>query len=264
VTRVLLLAAAALLFAAAPAAAKTEVATSGAIRAELSYTPQPDGPPKDIVLRVFDGDEQIVQKRIADSRYLTPVLRDAVRARDLDGDGTAEAIFDLFTGGAHCCALTYLYRGTTEIERNWGNVGYRLRDVDDDGVTELVSADDRFNYRYASYAGSLAPLQVLRLGEDELVDATRDPVVTPLLRREARRFRRIYRNVAVRARRDRGLRELVRSSLAAYTADLCSLDDCDTGYALIRRAQRRGDVRGFLRVVRSDMQTLGYDTVDWG
>ena len=44
---------------------------------------------------------------------------DGAMARDVDGDGTPEALFNLFTGGAHCCEVTYLFRGTTEIEHNF-------------------------------------------------------------------------------------------------------------------------------------------------
>ena len=255
--RALPLALVAVLALATPAAAKTEVATSGDLRAELSYKEQKDRPPTDITLRVIDGEDVIAERVFPDDQYLTPVK---VRLVDVDGDGTPEAIFDLFTGGAHCCSLTYLYRGATEVEHDWGNSGYRLRDVDDDGVFEFLTRDEAFVYRYSSYAASLPPIQVLRLNVDEFVDASRDPVVAPLVRRQARGLRRIYRNTAVRARTEPGLRELVRSALAGYAADRCLLGQCDRGYALLRRAKQRGDVRpGFPRRVRKDLRKLGYD-----
>ncbi len=245
---------------AAPAAAEMQTASHGDIRAQLSYKTHPDRSPTNLVLRVFSGAERIVEKRIPDEEFLVPAGEDAVQVLDLDGDGVPEALFDLYTGGAHCCVVTTVFRGTTEIERNWGNVGYRFKDVDRDGVKEFYSADDRFAYRYGSYAGSLYPLQVMRLVGDEFVDITAtERALRPRLKREARRYKRIYRKYARRVRREPTVREVIRSSLAAYTADQCSLGDCRKGYALVAKAQQRGAISGFARVVRRDMRKLGYD-----
>ena len=249
----------ALLALAAPASAKTETASSGAVRAELSYTERSDRAPTDIELRVLRDGEEIVRKALPDDRFLLPLAGGAVVTRDLDGDGEAEALFSLFTGGAHCCVLTYLFDGTDEIEENWGNPGYALRDFQRDGVPEFETADDAFNYRYSSYASSLPPLKVLRLVDGKLVDVTREPAMRPALRTEAARYKRIYQRFRPRARKDPILREVLRSSLAGHAADQCSLGACAKGYALIRAAQRRGDVIGFLRTVRRDLRRLGYD-----
>jgi hypothetical protein len=57
-------------------------------------------------------------------------------------------------------------------------------------------------------------------------------------------------------------RSVVISSLAAYAADRCSLDACEQGYARIRKAVARGDVKKFkhfLRTVREDLTRFGYD-----
>lgn len=244
---------------AAPAAAKTETATSGDLRAELSYTERRNAPPTDLRLRVLSAGEQIAGKAFPDKAFLSPLPGGAVLARDLDGDGDAEALFSLFTGGAHCCVLTYLYDGTQAIETNWGNPGYVLRDYGSDGTPEFETADDAFNYRYGSYASSLPPLKVMRLEDGALVDVTREPAMRPRLRREAARFKRVYARFRERAARQPILREVLRSSLAGHAADRCSLGECAKGYALIRTAQRRGDVSGFLRTVRRDLRRLGYD-----
>ncbi len=259
-----------LLGAAAPAAAaKTEAAESGAIRAELSYASHKHGkPPTNLVLRVFDAGTKIVEERIPDDRSLSPVgydnaLARSVSARDLDGDGVAEAVFDLYTGGAHCCELTYLYKGSKLIKKDWGNFGYQFEDFDGDGLAEFHTADDHFAYRYGSYAASIEPLKVLRLVDGELSDLTRDASVKPALRTEARELRHVYRHYRRKVRRRPVLEEIVRSALAAHAADQCSLGHCAAGYALVRKAQRRGDLpktRGFAKRVRSDMRRFGYDT----
>ena len=58
-----------------------------------------------------------------------------VAVRDLDG-GEPEILFDLFTGGAHCCAVSLILRWDAEAHRYrstfalWGNYGRRLVDLD--------------------------------------------------------------------------------------------------------------------------------------
>lgn len=246
------------------AAAKTEVSETGTIRAELSYTRHEQAPATGLVLRVFDAGTKIVEEAIADDQSLSPIGyytgRKSVSVVDVDGDGAPEAIFDLFTGGAHCCEVTHFYKGATLIEQNWGNPGYVLHNYGG-GVPEFRTADDAFSYRYGSYAASLQPLLVLRLVDGKFEDVTRDPSVRPALRREARTFRRLYRKYRRRARKDPVFDEIVRSSLAANAADQCSLHHCARGFALVARALRRGDLPRdprFLRRVRRDMRKLGY------
>ena len=82
----------------------------------------------------------------------------------------------------------------------------------------------------------------------------------PALRSEAKRFRTGY----LRRRGRKGItsRQLTVRSLAGYAADQCSLGACRKGYALVRRAVKRLEVRPFNRflpVVREDLRKLGYD-----
>jgi hypothetical protein len=88
-----------------------------------------------------------------------------------------EALLDLFTGGAHCCFLTDVLvtgaSGTRMIKELWGDPGYRLSDLDHDGVSEFVTADDRFAYTFTDYADSALPIEIVRLEGFSLVDVTR-------------------------------------------------------------------------------------------
>jgi hypothetical protein len=247
----------ALLVLAAPAAAKTETATLGNIRAELSYTPHKDDPPTGIELKVFDTDNQIVDRKISDDMFFQPVgygtRYKSVRVRDLDGDGTGEAIFDLYTGGAHCCALTYLYKGATEIVKNWGNPGYRLHGGD------LITGDDRFTYHWGSYAGSLQPLQVFQLTSDaKLTDVTGERPA--MLRKEVKRFKRYYRQAVRDLKKDPVFAELVQTSVGGIAADECSLQHCSRGYDFAKHAIERGYLKPpYLRRLGHFLKRLGYD-----
>lgn len=62
----------------------------------------------------------------------------SVSVVDLDRDGEPEVLFDLYTGGAHCCLYTMFFRfaaGTyVRHVHSWGNPGYRLRDLGADAA----------------------------------------------------------------------------------------------------------------------------------
>lgn len=258
-----------LLALAAPAAATTEVATLGSIRAELSYTKHKQYPyATGVSLRVLDGETPIAQRAIPDKKALVPIGLNAdypsVSVRDLDGDGVGEAVFDLYSGGAHCCEITYRYDGGTELVHDWADPGYEFKDVDDDGRAEFVSADARFQYRLAdSFAASYPPAQVFRFEDGRLQDVTKDPTVAPAVRKDARRALSTYRFARRKARKDSIYQQLIRSSLGAYTADQCSLGDCGPGYDRIRAAVSAGELsksRHYLGTVRKLLRRLGYDT----
>lgn len=251
---------------AVPAAAekRTEVSELGAVRAEFSYTTRNNRPPTNLVQRIYDSGVLIVENVLPDDQFLSPgglVDNSSVKAIDLDGDGKAEVTFDVYTGGAHCCLNTEFYKGKSHFNQDWGNIGYARRDFDGDGLPEFRTADDFFSGAYTAYAFSRQPLKVFRYDPEGLVDFTRDASVKPALRKEARRMRATY--LKRRGRKGITSRQLVVSSLAGYAADQCSLGACAKGYALIRSAVRRGDVRGgpknFLGTVRRDLRKLGYD-----
>ena len=86
-----------------------------------------------------------------------------------------------YTGGAHCCTNTTI---ATELANSeWTLVrgqeldggGYSFRDIDGDGIAELLAVDNTFLYAFNSYAGSFAPEKIYRLSGVQLVDVTTDP-----------------------------------------------------------------------------------------
>jgi hypothetical protein len=118
-----------------------------------------------------------------DSPYCAPGgfgNRSSVAVEDLDADAEPEVIVDLYTGGAHCCFVSRFYRwdGAAYVpaDRNFGDPGYRIADLDGDGVKELITADYRFGYAFTSFAASLMPVRIyeLRAGKWALV-TTRFP-----------------------------------------------------------------------------------------
>ena len=72
-----------------------------------------------------------------------------VRVRDLDRDGELDVVVDTSTGGAHCCLQSRFFRHLPDrgvyagTFHDWGNGGYRLKNLDGQAESALVSGDDR-------------------------------------------------------------------------------------------------------------------------
>ncbi|MFL5844007.1 MAG: hypothetical protein ACJ762_04870 [Solirubrobacteraceae bacterium] len=104
--------------------------------------------------------------------------RTALHVRDVDSDGAPEVIADLFSGGAHCCWSTVVFvpkDGTYKARlAEWGNAGYRLRDLDGNGAPEFETTDDAFSGAFTSYAASYRPPLILSLIGQKFVNVTRN------------------------------------------------------------------------------------------
>lgn len=217
--------------------------TSGAVIATLSWTEQ-DFESSDVRLTIVREDITLLDAAILDEDGTPTTDRpQALRVRDLDGDGEPEVVVDLYTNGAHCCLHSLIYRYDVAAEvpygalrHVWGNPGYRVRDLDGDGVPELRSADDRFAYTFAAYAFSGLPLQIWRLVEGELVDVTTS--FPALLRGDAARWWRFY----VRGRHDEG--SDVRGVFAAWLAEKYLLGERGDGLARLAQERRAGYFSG--------------------
>jgi hypothetical protein len=255
----------------ATAATKSLTASSGDVEAMLSW--------KTGGIFVQDVRLQIVRAGLAvfdqplmdDSSEPTIDLPQKLRVRDLDGDGEPEVVADLYTNGAHCCLYSLIYRYVAStpaayhaVLHLWGNVGYRLQDLDGDGLPELESADDRFAYAFTSFAGSGFPIQIWRYSgsgfEAGLVDVTTE--FPALVRKDAVVWWKAYV-------RGRGKRYGdVRGVLAAWLADKYLLGEKADGLhklALIRKAGYLDGDGGwpsgkqYVAELKTFLEQLGYD-----
>jgi hypothetical protein len=184
----------------------------------------------------------------------------------LEPQSQPTALVDLFTGGAHCCFVSYLLTpngGHVELVRElWGDPGYRLADLGDNGRLEFVTADDRFAYAFTAYAASLLPLRILSLEGTRLVDVTRSYPAE--LESDARAAWRLYLQVR------RGPTPDVRGVLAAWAADEARLGDWKSATAALAVALRQGELahgpaiagwpigRAYLTALQRFLTRLGY------
>lgn len=239
------LAAAALLAAApgASAAPKKQTAKLGAVKATFSFDEASSGALRysnlNLVIRrrgkvAFDGPVQVGQ-----GTGPAATRGRSVSVRRLDAGREPEVILKLYTGGAHCCTLSVIYRRTSKgykaVQRDWADAGYRVRNVGGSARPEFLTADARnFAYRYASFADSLFPIQVLRYHRGRFRDVTRR--FPRLIRRDLRRQERAYRD---RVR----MKGYPRGALAAVVADHYLLGRGAAARALLRKALKKGTLR---------------------
>src|SRR3954453_7633987 len=233
--------------AAAPASAQvaagTKSLTGGQVTATLSWQKGEifaEHPHLQIVragAALFDQD---LEDRCKACNYLADADT-ALTIRDLDGDGEPEVLVDTYSGGAHCCTITPIFRwdgvggvGYRRVTGLFGNVGYSLDDLDRDGRPEFVTADDSFAYEFTAYAFSEFPLRILAYGTDRSGrTALRDVTAgyASMVAHEAAAFRK-----EIPKQRHGGD---PRGVIAAYVADLYRLGRQKQANAYLQSALRR-------------------------
>jgi hypothetical protein len=242
--------------------AETIFGRSGQVQAELSYERGEYYNLKNVHLKilrsgkiVFDDKDPLESKdgrligRLSNEDNRLPVV-------DLDGDKEPEVIVDFFTGGAHCCTYSFIYRYDKQANRynkirhDWGNGGYRLKDLDKDGLPEFESRDDRFAYAFTSFAGSGFPLQIWQYRQGKMIDVTRR--YPKLVQIHAQQLWQTYR---------KSLHEVYdggKGYLAAYLADKYLLNQGQDGWKKLQQNYKGSDRAQFFAEVRKFLRQTGY------
>jgi hypothetical protein len=122
----------------------------------------------------------------AESDFEVPAAEASIARIDPD-NAYPEVYFASYSGGAHCCTTVIV---VTEMDGDWAVVpvgdfdgdGDYLTDIDGDGIAEIVTVDNRFLYRFDSYAASAAPLVVYTVRDGEVVDVTTETRYLPAQR----------------------------------------------------------------------------------
>lgn len=99
-------------------------------------------------------------------------------ARNLDSDPDPEFVVSWYTGGAHCCTLGNVFGAIAANAKPISFAPYDapldLRDLDSNGIFELLSFDHRFNYQFASFASSAFVTQIRSFANGRNDDVTRN------------------------------------------------------------------------------------------
>lgn len=171
---------------AAPAAlAKTETAHAGDVTATFSFqgkVPSFHGLHLTITRGGAVAYDQPVVAKLCDKQCWPGALiggQPAVQLVDLEHTGDPDVVLNLFSGGAHCCTVVQVFSfdpGTmsyVKTERNFGDPGMRVVDLQHNGRFEFLTADDSFAYRFTDYAASGLPIEILTFANHHFTDVTR-------------------------------------------------------------------------------------------
>jgi hypothetical protein len=266
---------------AAAQARTVETASDGTVTAELSYVTRTRGSGRfrfkefrNFRVKITRAGQVLYDQPVGDpcEQFCTPtetaLTRRHIALRDLNADGEPEAIVGLFTGGANCCVLVlaYGYDAPANVYRraklDTGG-GYVARDLDSNGVIELVGDDFRFRGLFTCGACGPRPIRIWHYGLRRFEVVTTD--FPAKIREHARRMRRFYERV-----RHRNEAAFVKGALTPLVADLCLLDRCGRGFRIVQAAIRRGELDrrsifdvsplrfAYLRALRRFLRRTGY------
>ncbi|WP_228015930.1 hypothetical protein [Synechocystis salina] len=164
-------------------------------------------------------------------------------------------IFATYTGGAHCCNEVKIITSQAQGQ-DWSVVDLGLfnggpheaADLDGDGWYEYAEIDNRFLYRFSSYAGSAAPAQILALQNGEVMDVSFEP-----------RFQFIHRENAQSMEKE--LPEIMGQDwekngfLAAYVANKALIGELDDGWQTMLKYYDRESDWGLTTCLEYDDQS---------
>ncbi|NDJ19126.1 hypothetical protein [Myxacorys almedinensis] len=244
-----------------------KTAQQGSVRAELSY----QKPEKDFLqyskirLKISRSGQTVFDQPSKADEYDRPWIditdgstefaESGFKVQDLDGDQEPEIITDFFTGGAHCCTYSLIYRYDAakktyvQTDHFWGDVGYRLQDVDGNGTIEFRSANPGFAYAFASFAGSAFPIQIWRYDRGNMIDETRR--YPKQVYADAYQKWQFYVNAGEEDGEVKGL-------LAAYMADKYLLNQQEDGWKRLRATYKGRDRNQFFTELSAFLRETGY------
>jgi len=155
--------------------------TAGGVTAGISMVRRPDlDPDEDVpILGVFIGDRKVLEAAGVASGFDFPAAEASIAEIDPDNGGP-EVYFTSYSGGAHCCSTVTV---ADEVGGRWTAVpvgefdgdGNYLEDLNDDGIAEIATVDNRFLYQFDCYACSAAPLVIMTVKGGKVADVSTDP-----------------------------------------------------------------------------------------
>jgi serine protease Do len=102
-----------------------------------------------------------------------------------------QVVVTRYTGGAHCCTMTWVItkpKGSASWTMLEGQMldggGYSYEDVDGDGALEMLNVDNSFLYAFESYAGSVSVQRYNQLRGGGIADVTNTPAMRPYLKQQ--------------------------------------------------------------------------------
>jgi len=247
---------------------KIEVSEMGKVRAEFAYKPQGENSKDWRIKIVRDG------QSILDDAVFIPVTFDqndgtkpreeisegsfvSLKVQDLDGDREPEILLDLMLGKKSAkrdfYSLIYRYESTTKryslIKNLWGNVSYKIEDLDGDNLPEFKTEDDRFAEVFSPATDPKLPLRIFQYRQGKMLDVTKNYPV------------QVYTNASelwVESRKRQSNNQDVKGVFAAYMASKYLLGQEAEGWQLLDKVYQGSDRTQFFAQLRQFLANNGY------
>jgi hypothetical protein len=124
----------------------------------------------------------------------------SVQVIDLEHDGQPDVVLNLFSGGAHCCSIAEIFSfdpGTMTYaltQRDFGDPGDNIVDLDHNGQYEFLTGDDWFAYEFTDFAASGLPIEILTFSGRRFHNVTRN--YPKLIVKDAAGWLKAYKSMA--------------------------------------------------------------------
>jgi hypothetical protein len=149
----------------------------------VSVRPQVDPESVDLVAPIVTLEVPGRAPVVLEGADTRPSYEHKVGVGRFDRNGTRFLYLQSFTGGAHCCNTIQVAQipaqGPVSVVAlgDWdgGPEEQMPKDEDGDGIVDFVQRDNRFLYAFSSYAGSLAPPQILNIVDGQVADVSARP-----------------------------------------------------------------------------------------
>jgi hypothetical protein len=189
-----------------------------------------------------------------------------IKAYDLSGEGNKELFIEYYSGGAHCCFTlnickiqndNFIYLDTLFL----GNAGYELKDLDNDGELELITANDMFAYEFTNYAQSRFSIKIFQFKNNKLELANKEfekEVLAHIneLKDELKEYTK--NGFECPANEDEETFNTdagaVQAILAPIVADYESIGMTEKGYELINKIYTCPDKNKFIKILKQDFK----------
>jgi hypothetical protein len=172
---------------------------------------------------------------------------------------------DLYSGGAHCCATMYVGKlsgGDFKILDSliWGNAGYEVQDIDNDGTLEIEGGKDMFAYAFTNYAETRFPPVIYRFEKDHLVDATKR--YQYLVKEDIKQLKADLKQFTDSGFVCLGIDDdtfntdagSVKTILAAIVANYWAIGEVSKGYDFVKETYKCPDRDKYIKILKDDFK----------
>lgn len=192
----------------------------------------------------------------------------SITALDLDTNGSKEILIETYSGGAHCCTSLYIARANSNSFKYldtiyWGNCGFEIKDLNNDGRKEIIGCNDMFAYYFTNFAQSRFPVVIYNFSDNKVKMANEK--FKPLIKKEIEEIKAELNDYLKKgfdcAKKENDKYEVfntdagaVQALLGAIVANYHSIGQADLGYDYVKKVYKCPDRSNFIKVLKTEFK----------